>query len=135
MTNILAQRVLLERRTLNWNQDELASKAGVSRSYISHIERAQIPNPTIDVVESLAVALGVRPEYLLGWVDTPIDDNLAQNVGYNRVVYQAVDADESERIQKLLDGFSDLAPDYQAMALHMIEEFRRVQNVRIVGGE
>ena len=58
MTSTLAQRVLLERRTLNWNQDELAAKAGVSRSYISHIERSQIPNPTIDVVEALAAALG-----------------------------------------------------------------------------
>ena len=61
MNGSLAERILIERRALGWDQDELARKVGVSRSCVSHLERAQIINPTIDVIVGLATALGVRP--------------------------------------------------------------------------
>lgn len=126
MTSTLAQRVLLERRTLNWNQDELAAKANVSRSYISHIERSQIPNPTIDVVEALAAALGVPPAYLLGWTDTPAEE--ANAIAEDRVPYTV-----DPRIQQLIDLFEDLDPAGQAAALEIIHTLRRTQNARVVG--
>jgi transcriptional regulator with XRE-family HTH domain len=120
MTSTLAQRVLIERRTLNWNQDQLAAKAGVSRSYVSHIERSQIPNPTVDVVEALAAALGVSPAYLLGWSDDPIDGDITA---------QPLDP----RLAQLLDLFDDLDPAGQAAALEIIHTLRRTQHARVVG--
>jgi transcriptional regulator with XRE-family HTH domain len=120
MTSTLAQRVLIERRTINWNQDQLAAKAGVSRSYVSHIERSQIPNPTVDVVEALAAALGVSPAYLLGWTDAPLGaDDTPQP--------------PDPRLAELLDLFSDLDTANQTIALEIINTLRRSQHVKVVG--
>ena len=126
MTSTLAQRVLIERRTLNWNQDQLAAKAGVSRSYVSHIERSQIPNPTIDVVEALASALGVSPAYLLGWTDAPLPGDLT--IAEGSVPYTI-----NPRIQELIDLYEDLDPANQAIALEIINTIRRSQHARVVG--
>ncbi len=41
------------------NQQELADKAGLSRAYVSRLERGLIPNPTITELGKLAEALGI----------------------------------------------------------------------------
>ena len=63
----MAQRILLCRRDLDWKQEELSAKSGISRTYISEVERGQITNVGIEVIEALAKALGVSPSYLIGW--------------------------------------------------------------------
>ncbi len=50
--------------------DELSRRAGVSKSMLSQIERAQA-NPTVAVVWRLANALGVTIAELLGGIDEP----------------------------------------------------------------
>lgn len=77
MNNTLATRLLLSRHGV-MNQIELASKAQVKRGYISDIERGAATNPTIKVIEALAEALGVRPEYLAGWSDDPLGEDRPQ---------------------------------------------------------
>lgn len=129
----LAQRVLLERRALNWNQDELASRAGVSRSYVSHIERAQIPNPTLEVIVALARALGVEPEYLLGWSDDAAGEDRPGNVAEGRVVYEVNGPAEYRRVQELLELFNELTPEDQRILLEIAGRLRRAGDVRIVG--
>ncbi len=46
-----------------WSQEKFAEMAGLDRTYISGIERC-IRNPTVDVIERLAEALGVPPAEL-----------------------------------------------------------------------
>ena len=46
------------RRSKDWSQEELAHQSGVHRTYISDLERGA-RNPTIEVVDKIAVALGV----------------------------------------------------------------------------
>lgn len=48
-----------------WSQEDYADRAGIHRTYVSDIERGE-RNPTITVVEKLAVALGVTASELLG---------------------------------------------------------------------
>jgi XRE family transcriptional regulator of biofilm formation len=45
---------------------ELAEKAGVSKSYLSYIERGIQENPSLHVLSRLANTLGVSPEELMG---------------------------------------------------------------------
>lgn len=45
------------RRDKGWSQEELAEESGLHRTYVSGIER-RVRNPTITVVDRLAVALG-----------------------------------------------------------------------------
>lgn len=51
------QRVREERQKLNLSQEELADKAGVHRTYIGMIERAE-KNITLENIEKIAKALG-----------------------------------------------------------------------------
>jgi len=51
------QRVREERQELNLSQEELADKAGVHRTYIGMIERAE-KNITLENIEKIAKALG-----------------------------------------------------------------------------
>ena len=52
------------RRAKGWSQEAFADEAGVHRTYVSDIERGA-RNPTITVVEKLAVPLGVTAADLL----------------------------------------------------------------------
>ena len=52
------------RRELGLSQEEFAFKAGLHRTYISGVERG-VRNPTILVLEEIALALGVPSAKLL----------------------------------------------------------------------
>lgn len=52
------------REAKGWSQEAFAEEAGIHRTYVSDIERAA-RNPTITVVEKLAVPLGVTVSELL----------------------------------------------------------------------
>jgi transcriptional regulator with XRE-family HTH domain len=69
---LLGQRLLLSRRDLDLDQIELAAKSGVSNTYISDLERGRTRNVSVDVVLSLADALGVSIQYLLGLTEDPL---------------------------------------------------------------
>lgn len=132
MNDSLATRLLLSRHNL-MDQGELSRRANVRRSYISDMERGKATNPTIKVVEALAAALGVRPEYLACWRDDPLGEDLPASVAEGRVVYEAESPQERRRIQAVLDLMHDLSPDRQELAVRVLEEFRNAQRVRIVG--
>ncbi len=52
------------RQAKGWSQEKFAFESGFHRTYISGIERG-IRNPTVTVIEKLAVTLDVSPEELL----------------------------------------------------------------------
>lgn len=52
------------RRSKDWSQEELAHRSGLHRTYISDLERGA-RNPTIEVVNKIAVALRVSCGELL----------------------------------------------------------------------
>jgi transcriptional regulator with XRE-family HTH domain len=47
------------------SQSELCERVGISRNYLSMIERGQAQNLSIEILVSLAKAMGARPDYLL----------------------------------------------------------------------
>lgn len=135
MSSTIATRVLLCRRDLKWDQDDLAKLANVSRAYVSDLERGKTTNPTMDVIEALAKALGVRPEYLAGWSDDALGEDRPANVASGHLVYDAATPDERRRVQEALDLLHELTPEYQGLAIQVMETFRRASNVRIIGDE
>ena len=46
------------RRGLGWTQSELAARAGISRGYLSELERGQTERPGLDVLTRVCAALG-----------------------------------------------------------------------------
>jgi transcriptional regulator with XRE-family HTH domain len=65
-TQFLADQVFNRRRALGLSQGELADRAGISRNYVSLIERAEASNLSINVLNHLAAALEVTAAELTG---------------------------------------------------------------------
>ena len=126
MSTVLAQRLLLSRRDLDITQADLAQQAGnTSAAYISDLERGKVVNPTVEVIEALAGALGVSPAYLLGWSDIPLP---GETIAEGSVPYTV-----NPHVQAMLDLYEDLDPANQAIALEIINTLRRSQHARVVG--
>lgn len=59
------------RHELGLTLEEVAKRVGVSRATVQRWEKGVLQNPGRDKIASLAAALQVSPEYLLGWTDDP----------------------------------------------------------------
>lgn len=67
-------RVQEQRIREGWSQEELADKVGISRNYLSQIERGQATNLSWRLVERLTTVLGVpleEPETQTDWSKLP----------------------------------------------------------------
>ena len=62
--SLLGLNVRLAREGKGWSQDRLSEESGLHRTYISGVERG-VRNPTIEVVQQLANALGICVENLV----------------------------------------------------------------------
>lgn len=60
-----AKRVREERKKMGISQEELAERAGVHRTYVGMIERAE-KNITLESMEKIAKALKIKISDLLG---------------------------------------------------------------------
>ena len=64
----LGQELRRARSEAKMTQEQLASKAKVDRTYISDIENDKV-SPTVDMLERLCEALGVRPSAMLAKIE------------------------------------------------------------------
>lgn len=60
----LALNIRREREAKGWSQEELAHQSSLHRTYVSGLERG-VRNPTVTVLEKVAVALKVSAGRLL----------------------------------------------------------------------
>lgn len=77
----LGRQVLMRRKELGLTQGELAEQAGISRNYVSLIERGEARNVSVNVLHELATVLGTTPAELSGqsgWADTLIPPTLRE---------------------------------------------------------
>jgi len=133
MNKTLGDRVLLARRDLNINQDELGRRVGISRPFISDIERGKTTNVGVETVFALAEALGVQPAYLLGISDVMVDESDDDTLAGGRAVYVVGDMEEYSMVQELLKLFQGLRPADQVFALGMMR--RMGGGPRVIGDE
>ena len=64
--DVLGANIRAERARCDLSQEELATRAGVSSVAIASYENGMCV-PGVDKVFAIAAALGVTPNYLLGW--------------------------------------------------------------------
>ena len=62
----LGRQVQAKRKDKNLSQTELGDMVGISRNYVSLIERGEGENISMKVVNQLAIALGTSPAELTG---------------------------------------------------------------------
>lgn len=126
----LAWRLLRSRRDLGWRQEDLADKSGVSRTYISEIERGKITNVGIEPVLSLASALGVTVPYLLGLTDDPLgegNERVLREQSGDYVVFEVDAPDQRRIVQQVVDLFTRLTNDGQAHAIRYLSVLLRLE--------
>lgn len=128
-TLTLAQRILLSRRDLDWKQENLADASGVSRTYISNIERGRITNVGVEIIFALAKALGVSPQYLLGLTEDPLAG----------VPDSDADVEERQKLdaltQEFLTLFQQLTPQQQGTLLGIAKVIKASEEPRVIGGK
>lgn len=124
------ERVLLERRRLGLNQDVLAEKVGVNRSYISQIENNLDINIGLRTMFALAEALGVAPEYLMGLTDNPL-----HNIEDEEEEPTAINEASVPYGNELLQLYESLPEDDKEFLLQMARKLTRADTPRIIGEE
>lgn len=77
--NDFGERVKQERTRLGWSQARLADEVGISRNYLSQIERGEASNLSWQVKNTLARKLGILLEE--GVVSPNIHNNLPPGLG------------------------------------------------------
>lgn len=75
--NTFAQHVRDRRLQENLSQEELAQKVGISRNYLSQIERGQANNLSWQVREKLSAILGLKDDLETEANDSDIPSSLA----------------------------------------------------------
>jgi transcriptional regulator with XRE-family HTH domain len=127
---MLAQRLLLSRRDLDWDQKDLSAKSGISQTYISQIERGRKINIGIDVVFSLAEALGVTVPYLLGISDDPLGqspDHVLKEMAGEFIAVDVEDQEQRKLLQEVIDTLTVLPPRDRRIALDLLRSMRKIE--------
>lgn len=64
MGSPLGDRIKMLRKDRDWTQGQLATYAGVKRSWLSNVESGEIDNPRAEYLGKIATSLAVSVEYL-----------------------------------------------------------------------
>lgn len=126
-TREIGYRILRCRRDLDIDQTELSRRAGVSRPYISQLEHGKKTNISVDVIESLASALGVHPMYLMGWSDNPSgepDAKVLAEQSESYVVAEVDSADAKHDLRDLIAAYQTLPKSQQTALLGFIRSLQ-----------
>ncbi|MDG5472612.1 helix-turn-helix transcriptional regulator [Jeotgalibacillus sp. ET6] len=78
---MIGKNIIQLRKEKGLTLSELAEKAGVSKSYLSNIERNLKHNPSIHVMEKISSVLGVELKFLL---DESSSDRLSEDYKFNQ---------------------------------------------------
>lgn len=127
----LGRNVMLARRDLGMTQEALSGMVGISRAYLTNIERGRGASVGIDIVFALAEALGVPPQYLLGVTDSPLGESDARVLKEMAGDYVTVDVDSDEErrlVRSLMDEFNALPRRAQQAAIEMVRLLRRMES-------
>ena len=63
-------RLRLARKERGWTLKDVSATSGISVTYLSDLETGKLQNPTLDTMTSLAAALGMSMNSLLGIAET-----------------------------------------------------------------
>ncbi len=63
----IGERIKNRRKELGMGVEELAQKLGKAKATVYRYENGDIENLPLDILEPIATALSVAPEYLMGW--------------------------------------------------------------------
>ena len=75
-----ASNLIRLRKAAGMTQDQLAEAAGISKSYVSMLERGGRDSPSATALEGLSLALGCGPAELFQGVDLDDEDSVVNDI-------------------------------------------------------
>lgn len=99
----VGERIRLIRKAHGLSQEQLALKANINISYMGQVERGE-KNPTIDVVNKIAIALQLPLSQLLSIPTISINKCKQQSVYFQKIYHHLLElsAAEQKEIYKIL---------------------------------
>lgn len=85
---MIGQRIKKVREEKGYSISRLAKKAGISKSYLSYIERDMQKNPSLHLLKKIAAPLGLSVEQLLN----DRQDEISWDDEWKNLFYKAVQA-------------------------------------------
>lgn len=96
-SNVFRKRLRDSRKRAGLTLEELGNKIGVVGPTISKYESGTITRLQLEIINKLALALNVSPDYLLGYTDDPTlrqeDESVIKSFGHMGLVTSAEGAD------------------------------------------
>jgi len=88
---MIGKRIKQQRNKMGYSISELAKRAGVSKSYLSYIERDLQNNPSLQFLSKIAVTLDTTLEYLLGEENVKRNEVLPLDDEWQVLLTKAID--------------------------------------------
>lgn len=103
MPSLLGEKIRAKRTSMGLSLDELAKRTDTSKGYIWELENRDKPNPSIDKLNKIAVALGLTSEFLLGTQDDSVEASVdvADQAFFRN--YQAMNPVAKEKLRKMME--------------------------------
>ncbi len=143
--NNLGKQILQKRKDLKLTQREVAEKAGISRNYVSMIERGTATNISFSIVSKLGIALDIPiPELVFG---QPVEDPSQE--AYITMLEETLAASQLAKegqgdlliavLDQMLPGIAQLLVGQTALIIKMAEIDTRQAHIdgriRALGGD
>ena len=102
------------------SQEQLGRAVGVAKNTVSVWERGE-RQPRSEDIHKAAIALDVPIDYLEGLIDSPTA------ILTDRETAEFVEAQEQEVLEKMIDGYRKLKPQYQRVIRAMVSTLQKIQ--------
>lgn len=118
----IGEKLKIRRKELNLTMLQVAKKVGVSEATVSRWESGDIANMRRDKIVSLANALKVSPDFIMGETDVSQEKNKPENIElekdiiiYNRngkVIQKKISKEKMDLLTSMIDAIpEDNNPD------------------------
>ncbi|MEN5033877.1 helix-turn-helix transcriptional regulator [Pseudomonas sp. TWI929] len=103
MASSLGMKIGARRRELGISLERLAELTDSSKSYLWELENRDKPNPSVDKVNKIALALNLTPETLLGSATEICPGEESDSAFFRK--YQSLEESDKKRLRKIVDAW------------------------------
>lgn len=106
---MVGKKITLLRKLKGISLSKLANDAGISKGYLSNIETGKKENPSVDLLDKIAMALGVNMSDLFDSDEEPRDllDDMEEDMKILFSKAKQLSKENRQKVLKMMDIFSE----------------------------
>lgn len=106
---MVGKKITLLRKLKGISLSKLANDAGISKGYLSNIETGKKENPSVDLLDKIAMALGVNVSDLFDSDEEPSDllDDMEEDMKILFSKAKQLSKENRQKVLKMMDIFSE----------------------------